>query len=292
MTHQGREMMKQNYFEIPDTDNTRQLAWTEWGDVSLPPVVCLHGLTRNSRDFDFLARAMSEHYRVICPDMAGRGKSGWLEDTSTYDYPTYVGDTLALISSLGYETVTVVGTSMGGIIGMSMASLPNSPVGRLIINDIGIFIPKEALQRIISYMCAPLPKFASLEEVDRYLRFIHMPFGPLTDEQWNHLAIHSSSRKEDGSFDLHYDPSIADPMRPNNDKPVEDVNLTEIWQEITCPVLTLRGHDSDLFLSKTAEQMTITGPGCELVTFDGIGHAPMLMDNHQIEIVLNWMNDK
>jgi len=292
MALQEGVMIKQNYLTIPSPTGSRKLAWTEWGEAGSPPVVCLHGLTRNSRDFDYLATELSVEYRVICPDMAGRGRSDWLEAPVDYNTQTYVMDSIALINQLGYDKVILIGTSMGGIIGMTLAAMPETPVSRLIINDIGPYIPKLAVERIAAYMTSPLPEFNSLDEIDRYLRFIHMPFGPLSDQQWHHLAVHSSITDETEKYKLHYDPAIGDNMKIEPDKAVEDVDLSALWEAITCPVLTIRGAESDLLLEQTAEQMKTTGPKSTLVTFDGIGHAPMLMEKEQISEITDWLKNR
>ena len=265
-----------------------RIAFTDWGDAapSRKATVCVHGLTRTGRDFDILANALSEHMRVVCPDIPGRGASDWLTHPNDYIYPTYLNDIAAVLAHIGAERVDWVGTSMGGIIGMMLAAMPNTPIRRLVINDIGPLIPKEALLRISRYLGGG-PSFQDIEALESYLRDVHAPFGDLTDEQWRHLAETSSERNGEGGMRLHYDPSIAQVFSAG---PIEDIDLWPIWDAITCPVLVLRGADSDLLSAETAAEMAKRGPGAEIVTIEGCGHAPALMADDQVHTVVNWLH--
>jgi pimeloyl-ACP methyl ester carboxylesterase len=249
-------------------------------------VVCVHGLTRNGRDFDHLARVLAGDRRVICPDIAGRGLSDPLTDPEHYALPTYVAHMVQLLSRLGLDEVDWVGTSMGGLIGMGVAAMEASPIRRLVLNDIGPFLPKLALQRINSYLGLDL-RFASLDALEAHLREIHAGFGPLTDAEWRHLAEYSAARREDGRFGLNYDQRLGQPMKTG---PIEDVDLWPVWDQIRCPVLVLRGISSDLLLAETAAEMTRRGPRAEVVEVDGTGHAPALMAKDQIAIVRSWLS--
>jgi pimeloyl-ACP methyl ester carboxylesterase len=262
-----------------------RMTYYEWGDVSnLRVVICAHGLTRNGRDFDTLARALAPRFRVVCPDVAGRGLSQWLAHKQDYGYPLYLADMAALIARTGAEQVNWVGTSMGGLIGMMLAAQPETPIERLLVNDVGPFIPQAALERLAIYV-GKAPRFATLNECEQYLRMVLTPFGALTDEQWRHLAEHASRRNDDGSFDLSYDPAIAQAFAG----PPQDVALWPVWDAIRCPSLVLRGKESDLLLRSTAEEMTRRGPKAQLVEFDGIGHAPALMAEDQIAAVRQFL---
>jgi pimeloyl-ACP methyl ester carboxylesterase len=266
-----------------------RIAYTEWGAAGAPrTVVCVHGLTRNGRDFDALAAALAVEARVVCPDVAGRGASGWLADSSAYAYPQYLADMTALIARLDTDAVDWIGTSMGGLIGMFMAAQPNTPIRRLIVNDVGPFIPKTALQRIAEYVGAGRT-FADVAEVEAYLREVHAPFGPLSDEQWRHLAAHSVRRGDDDRLALHYDPGIADAFRQGPVEEIDDVDLWPLWDRIACPVLVLRGAESDLLRAETAAEMAVRGPKAEVVEIAGCGHAPMLMDESQIAVIRDWL---
>ena len=263
-----------------------RLAFTEWGEPDNDRILlCVHGLTRNGRDFDFLATALKADYRVLCPDIAGRGDSEWLEIKEDYHYPTYCADMAALVAYLRADQIDWVGTSMGGIIGMLLAAQPNSPIRRLIINDIGPFIPRTALERIGQYVGGD-PQFDSMNEVVAYLRQVHSGFGPLTDDQWEHLAHHSVHGTEDGEYRLRYDPAIAHPFKAG---PMMDADLWDVWDRIRYPVLVLRGTDSDVLLEETATEMQRRGPPTEVVQFRGIGHAPALMAKDQIDTIRDWL---
>lgn len=263
-----------------------RIAYTQWGKAHNDKVLmCVHGMTRNSRDFDYFARAMEADYKVICPDLVGRGRSEWLNVKQDYDYPLYCSDMAALLARLYTDQVDWVGTSMGGMIGMLLAAVPNSPIRRLVLNDVGPFMSKAALERIAEYVGAD-PRFRSLDEVEAYLREINAPFGPLTDEQWAHYAQHGSRQTEDGDLGLAYDPAIGLALRSGA---LEEVSMWPVWDAVRCPVLILRGAESDVLLPETAEEMLAKKPQAKLVEFTGIGHVPALMAKDQIDIVREWL---
>jgi pimeloyl-ACP methyl ester carboxylesterase len=263
-----------------------RLAYADWGAASAPRVlVCVHGLTRNGRDFDRLAAALSERYRVICPDIAGRGRSDWLPEAKQYSSLQYLSDMAVLIARLGVAEVDWLGTSMGGLIGMQLAAAKNSPIRRLILNDASPFIPKAALQRIAGYLGKD-PHFASLDELEAYLRKVHAPFGPLGDQDWRHLALQGYRRRENGGFGLAYDPGIAENYLAFIK---EDFDLWSLWDKISCPVLVLRGASSDVLTADTAKKMQSRGPKAKVVEFAGIGHAPALVVEDQIAVVRDWL---
>jgi pimeloyl-ACP methyl ester carboxylesterase len=266
------------------TEAHRIVYW-EWGATNRTTLIAMHGLTRNGRDFDWVAGALSADYRIICPDVAGRGKSSWLKDTSLYGYPTYLADALALIAAAGGEPVDWLGTSMGGIVGVLLAAQPSTLVRRLILNDVGALIPKASLDRIGSYVGQD-PHFQSMTDLEAYLRRIHASFGPLSDLDWAHLANHSARTLNGGGYGLAYDPAIGLPFRQ---KPVEDVDLWQVWDSIRCPVLLLRGGQSDVLPRDTAEEMVRRKPDTELVEFAECGHAPALASSHQIAAVQDWL---
>ena len=271
-----------------NSNGFHRVAYTQWGDSDNPRIViCVHGLTRNGRDFDALASALAPDYRVVCPDVVGRGASDWLVDKNDYGYPQYLSDMAALVAHLDADSVYWVGTSMGGLIGMLLAAQPGSPVTRMVINDIGPLIPKAALARIASYV-GDDPHFSDMRELDDYLRAIYAPFGPFTDEQWQGLVRSSARRLDNANIGLAYDPGIAVPLRA---MPQQDVDLWSTWDKVQCPVLVIRGEQSDLLLADTAERMTVTGPRAELSVLAGMGHAPTLMSEDQIALVSRWLSD-
>ncbi len=267
----------------------RRMVYWEWGDPHNKNVaVCVHGLTRNGRDFDWLAQALSDRYRVVCPDVLGRGQSEWLDDPMGYTYAHYLADMATLIARTGAEQVDWIGTSMGGLIGMMLAASDDSPIRRLVLNDIGAFIPEAALERLKEYVGKD-PTFPNQDEAEKYLRTVHAPFGPLTDEQWRHLTRNGMRLREDGQLSPAYDPAIAEPLKA---QPPQDVVLWPVWDAVTCPVLVLRGAESDLLLPETVGEMRKRGPGCEVEEFEGVGHAPALMDADQIYTVDTWLLDQ
>ena len=263
-----------------------RMSYTEWaGPTGAPTVICVHGLTRNGRDFDVLAEALSSDFHVVCPDVLGRGKSDWLEHSEDYDFPVYVAALAQLIARLDVPEVLWVGTSMGGLIGMLTAALPRAPIQRLVVNDIGPLLAKEGIARIATYVGKD-PSFADLAALEAYQREVAASFGPLTDAQWRHLATHAARTKPDGSLGLAYDPSIGEPFKQA--APV-DVDLWPQWDRIACPTLVLRGANSDLLRRPDALAMTQRGPRASLVEFPGIGHAPALMAPDQIAAVRGFL---
>ena len=277
-------MIEKSFLSLT-TRGFHHVAYNEWGRKDrAQTVICVHGLTRNSRDFDTLAHALEQDRRVVCPDIVGRGRSDWLADKQQYTFATYCGDMVALMARLGNETFDWVGTSMGGFIGMFLASQPNSPIRRLVINDAGAFVPKAAPQRMLEYVGIE-QSFESLAEAEQYFRRIYKTFGPLTDGQWTELTRHSVRRRlEDRAYTLTYDPDVVAPMRNP-----QDLNLWPVWEEIRCPVLLLRGSESDVLPRDVVDRMLKRGPKTELVEFPGVGHAPALRDAGQIDVIKRWL---
>ncbi|PWS36840.1 alpha/beta hydrolase [Falsiroseomonas bella] len=278
-------MPRQNRLRYLLAGGFQQLAWTEWGPEQGAPVVCVHGLTRNARDFDALAAALAaQGRRVLCPDLPGRGASDWLPDPMLYTPPSYVVALAHLLARLD-GPVDWVGTSLGGLCGMMVAAGRNTPLRRLVLNDIGSRVPATAAERIAAYVGTRLV-FPDVPALEAHLRKVHAPFGPLTDAEWRHLAEHSARRLPDGSITTHYDPDIAVPFR---DAPTGPVDLAAIWSLVRLPTLVIRGAESDILDEETAADMA-TRTGVELVTLPGIGHAPALMDPAQIALVSGFLD--
>ena len=282
--------MKSDHVLCLSSKGFHRMHYVEWGEPDAQRLaICVHGLTRNCRDFDFLAQALLPEFRVICPDVAGRGRSDWLPAKEDYASPQYCADMTALIARVTAggrrRRIHWVGTSMGGILGMLLASRPNSPIERLVLNDVGAVIPKAAQERIGTYVGRD-PRFRSLDELEAMVRMVSASFGPLTDEQWRHLTVHGATQHEDGTWGFRYDPGIAIPFRK---QPLADVDLWQYWDAITCPTLLLRGAQSDLLLTETAAAMTARGPRPRLAEFEGVGHAPMLMGDGQIKVVRDFL---
>jgi pimeloyl-ACP methyl ester carboxylesterase len=280
--------MRQHTVQCLSPAGFHDMAYVEWGDPANPCVlVCVHGLTRCGRDFDFLARAMADRYRVVCPDVVGRGRSAWLRDKNHYAIPQYCGDMVTLLARLNAVTVHWLGTSMGGLIGMALAAQPDSPISRLVMNDVGPVITAASIARIGEYL-GTAPRFASMEQAEAFVRFVSAPFGALTDAQWRHLTIHTMRPTTDGGFELAYDPGIAAPFRQAMGQG-EDVQLWPIYDAVRCPTLLLRGAESDLLTANTAQQMATRGPRAQVAEIPGVGHAPVLMDTGQIGVVRDFL---
>ena len=297
-------------------DGFHRIAYTEWGEARNPHIVlCVHGLSRNSRDFDRLASTLEGDHRVICMDVIGRGDSDWLADKSGYSFSTYLSDAASLIARVttpiagglleslharlgGNRPVAKldwVGTSMGGLIGMLLAAKPGSPIRRLVMNDVGPFVPWDALIRLKGHVGGET-RFATYDEVERYVRRACNSFGQLDDEFWQHLARHAAVREDDGSFRLRYDPAISrglpvhlDPELPIGPEFLRGIDLWAIWDALRCPVLVLRGADSEVLPRGTAEEMQRRKPNVKVVEFDGVGHAPALASHDQIDVVREFL---
>lgn len=236
-------------------------------------MVCVHGYSGNARDFDYLARDLSRDARVICPDVAGRGESAWLPSALEYHFPQFLADIRALLIHLEVEEVDWIGTSMGGLLGMMLAAQPGSPIRRLVMNDIGAFVPAEALAAISRNLEAPAT-FATLAEVEAHLRHTHREWGEIGEAQWKQMAIHGSRRTPAG-FRLHFDPAIARIARPMPFSP--GMHFWDAWYRVRCPVMLVRGEDSEIFPRAVADAMLAIKPDAELVELPGCGHAPALM---------------
>ena len=273
-----------------DGSGLHRMAYWEWGDPANRRVlVCVHGLSRQGRDFDTLARHLCDVYRVVCPDVVGRGRSDFLADPMGYQIPAYVADMVTLLARLDATTVHWVGTSMGGLIGMGLASLPQTPISRLVLNDVGPTIEPSAIARIGSYLGAPI-EWRSVDEAADYLLGISKGFGPHSREQW--LALTRPMLKPSGAgFKPHYDPAIAVPFKAVTPERAAagEALLWKSYDAIRCPTLLLRGAASDLLTRETAKAMGQRGPRAALREFAGVGHAPTLIDPEQVAAVREFL---
>ncbi len=262
-----------------------RMAYREWGDPDNDRVlVCVHGLTRISNDFDVFAQAVADEYRVVCPDVAGRGRSDRLRDPMLYQVGTYVGDMVTLLARLDAKTLHWFGTSMGALIGMVLASLPDSPIERMILNDAGPVLGAAALQRIASYV-GQVPRFATIEEAELYIRTIAAPFGEHTDAEWRFLTEIVMKRDGD-AWIRHHDPAIAVPFQS---MPTTDTTLWHLYDAIRCPVLAVRGERSDLLSVETHAEMAQRGPRATLATIPDVGHAPTFLHDDQIGVARDFL---
>ncbi len=293
-----------HFTSCDDAAGGHRMAWWQWGDAAASHVVvCVHGLTRQGRDFDELARALVARadgvLRVVCPDVAGRGRSDWLRDPAGYQIPQYAADMLVLLGELQREqpiaTLDYVGTSMGGLIGMVLAGnrglpLP-APIRRLVLNDVGPALDPEALRRIGAYV-GQGGRYASQAEAAAALWSISSTFGPHTAVQWAELSRHMVvPSTDDGQWVLHYDPSIAVALRALTAESTAQAEtvMWALYDAITADTLVVRGAQSDLLAPATARAMTQRGPRARLVEFEGVGHAPTLVVPQQHGVVTSFL---
>jgi len=275
-----------------------RVAYKEWGDADNPKVlVCVHGVTRVGDDFDHLARALCDEYRVVCPDIVGRGRSGRLRDPAYYTVPQYVADMVTLVARVtaraGNEDVAWFGTSMGGLVGMALAALEDSPVKKLVLNDIGPVLDGAALQRIGDYIGQDV-RFPSFAAGAEFVKAVSASFGPHSDDEWRKLAADVLRQGGDGQWERHYDLNLAQPFRAITPERAaqDEAALWAAWDAIRCPTLLVRGEHSDLLSRATAQQMTQRGPRPRLVEIPGVGHAPTFVHDDQIAIARAFFIDR
>lgn len=273
------------YIPVLLNDRFYRIHYKQWGNShSKRVLICAHGLTRNATDFDFIAEALSDEFRVISIDFPGRGKSDWLDNKLDYNFDTYVKVSSHVIARSGAKKVSWLGTSMGGLVGMHLASIPESPIRRMVINDVGPVIPDDAMERIKGYLGIGF-KFQSIDHLEQHLRIVHAPFGELTDQQWQHMAKNSALALDEGGYICNYDPDIAEPFKHHPDNEA----LWQLWDKINCPVGVLHGAESDILLAETTQEMQQRGPKTDVISLPDIGHAPALMNTEQVDIVRRWL---
>ncbi|TFZ07992.1 alpha/beta fold hydrolase [Ramlibacter humi] len=292
-----------NYVPCPDPQGGHRMAYWSWGDADASRVVvCVHGLSRQGRDFDVLAQALAERspgpIRVVCPDVAGRGKSDWLKDPMGYGVPTYAADMLAMLGQLHAQSpiqdLSWFGTSMGGLIGMAVAGSPNlplpSPVKRLLLNDVGPVVQWEAIRRISGYI-GNTGRFDSAEQAAQAMWTISTSFGPHTAQQWLALSQPMVRPLPEGGFTLHYDPAIGEPIKALTEEQAAQgqAAVWALYDRITARTLITRGAQSDLLSRETAQEMTRRGPRAEVVEFEGVGHAPTFVAEGQVRVAADFL---
>ena len=294
-----------NYVPCPDASGGHRMAYWQWGNAQAPHVVvCVHGLSRQGRDFDTLAQALVSRgdglLRIVCPDVVGRGRSDWLKDPAGYQVPTYAADMLALLRQLHQQApvavIDWVGTSMGGLVGMAVAGTPNlplpAPVRRMVLNDVGPAIEWKSIQRIQGYI-GQTGRFADVQQAADAMWKISTGFGPHTPQQWLALSAPMVKDLPQGGVTLHYDPSIAVPIRAVTEEATVQgtAALWQVYDNIRASVLVTRGAESDLLSRETALAMTQRGPRARLVEFPGVGHAPTFVPDDQVEVVASFLLD-
>lgn len=296
--------MKKDYFLSLSEEGFHKIAFTEWGTANNTntPIICVHGLTRNGRDFDPLANYLSYlGAHVFCPDIVGRGDSDWLKNPLHYTYEQYLVDMNGMIARTGAHQVDWIGTSMGGLIGIILAAQANSPIRRLILNDVGPQIPVKALHQIARYSGRD-PLFDSVADARRYFQSIYADFGNLTNEQWQHIAETSIYQLPSGKFASKIDQGIKiSPAKSkfawnlllNPHKALEgtlfDIDLWQIWRKIQCPVLVIRGERSNLLTPSIMQKMQQTHPHVDTLEIPNSGHAPALMGIKEQEVIYRWL---
>ena len=297
-------MNTKNYLGV-STEGFHQIAYSEWGhpDPTQSTVICSHGFQRNKHDFDALADYLSKQGRhVFCPDTVGRGKSDWLQKPQHYTFEQYIADMTALIARTTATQIDWIGTSMGGLIGMMMASVPNSPIKRLVLNDISPQIPIQGLRRLSKYTNTG-PTFSNQEEAKHYLKIIYASFGNLSEAQWDTFTENSVERNSSGMYVATFDPNIAQSKTKEHlwwelvhhpHKALEgilfDIDLWSIWLKIKCPVLIIHGLHSDILLPEHIAKMQRTHPNTDLMVVENAGHAPALLDLAEHKKIGDWLN--
>ncbi|MGD1806823.1 alpha/beta fold hydrolase [Dapis sp. BLCC M126] len=283
-------MVNYEYIECKNPNGQHKMAYTQWGNPENKRVlICVHGFSRTGRDFDYLAAALQQRYRIICPDIVGRGKSDWLSNSSDYGLPLYVSDMLTLINQLNLSNFDWIGTSMGGLIGMFIASQKNYLINRLVMNDIGPEVLPESLRRWAGqYLSRGNPDFENFTQVTEYVREFYSDYGALTDSEWEHIAKNTVKKTSEGKYKLHYDLSIIDLFRVSKGK-LKPVDFWKTWSLVSSPILLLHGEESYLLLPETIQKMQSIHSQITVKHFL-CGHNPPLLSTNQIEAIANWLN--
>lgn len=268
------------------------LAYASWGDSNSKALFCLHGLARNGRDFDYLARSLAQYYYVICPDLPGRGRSDWFIDPKFYNYYQYIDDILALAKKLNITKADFIGSSMGGLISILLAALEPNFIDQLVLNDIGPLIDKNPLRRIAKYV-GKQPRFTNLTQATAHLKIMLAHFGINNEQHWHNLTLTSVMRNQDNQLILAYDPNIVVMFGANNIDQITNFDITNEWQAAKFNrLLIIRGQKSDILSSELANWMLTSKANSSLVEFENIGHTPALMDEKQIKVIKDWLINK
>ena len=282
----------EKHFQSLNSQGFHRLVYNDWGPQDATPIICVHGLTGNGHDFDFLAEALIEQgYRLIAVDLPGRGRSDFLPDPMDYNYQQYCHDLTALLSHLSINepgSVDWLGVSLGGLLGIRLAGMKNSPIRRLILNDVGPVVPQAALD-FIHKVISQTYQFNTVQDLEKRMRETRgLTWGPVTDEQWKHMAEHNARALDDGQITYSYDPEIAMVFERH---PIGDTDLWQSWERITCPVLLIQGKKSMLLTDPIIEEMSMRGPGplMDLVVFEDCGHVPSLMASEHIATISEWL---
>ena len=280
---------KELYVKLDD-NKSYHLHYTDWG-ISEKTLLCVHGLTRNCRDFDYLAKELSEQhgYRVISINMFGRGRSEYLPDSTMYNYENYCLAVLSLLETLQLTSIDYIGSSMGGILAMHLARNKPHLFNKLILNDIGTFIPKASLAKIARYVVI-YPKFKDLDHAKLYLKTKLAYFGIKSEENWDYITKHSVTYNKDRELVLDYDLKVTESMLTFNTQDISDIDFGHLWPGLHCnKLLILRGKKSEIFLHENAIQMMEGKKNTTLIEFENTGHTPALMEEGQLKQVVDWL---
>lgn len=281
-------MFVEKSFQAVYPGGTHKIVYSEFPGDASRTIICLHGLSRNGRDFDWLAQSLAlDGYRVICPDMAGRNRSEMFNDAAHYNYPQYLSDIQQLLMEIGSDHVDWIGTSMGGLLGMMMAVMPSLPIKRMVINDVGPFISAQALVRIKDYVGIN-PYYRDWDSFAAAFRKRFQTFGLKNDAEWDFLMKISAERDEQGRFRMNYDPRIVSGLAASGN--IGDLDLWPLWDLVKQPLLLLRGGESDVLTQTTLDRMMV-GKHATSIVFAGAGHAPALLAAEQISVIRTWLRD-
>lgn len=296
--------MKADYCLGLSEEGFHHIAYTEWGQANptLTPILCLHGMTRNGRDFDTLAGYLSYLGRhVFCPDIVGRGESSWLKNPLHYSFEQYMADMNTMIGRIGAKQIDWIGTSLGGLIGMFLAAMPNTPIRRLVLNDVGAQIPSQGIMRLAQY-AGKDPNFSSLEEAKKYYKKQMGDIGELSEADWQRVTESSVRQNASGRFISKTDrgitmshaksqvawQAIMHPLKALEGS-LFDMDWWRIWRKVTCPVLIIHGEKSDILTPSIIQKMRVIHPATELITIPHVGHAPALVNPEQHEMIYKWL---
>lgn len=280
-------------FQSINSKGFHRIVYNDWGDADGQPVICVHGLTGNGHDFDYIASDLvKDGFRLIAVDLPGRSRSDFLSNPMDYNYNQYCQDLMALLAHLDLTeagSVDWLGISLGGLLGIRLAGMENSPIRRMILNDVGPEVPKPALD-FIHQVISQRYVFNTIDDMEERMRATRgLTWGPVTDEQWHHMAEHNARALDDGSLTYGYDPEIAKIFET---EPTGDADLWPYWTAIKCPILTIHGAKSVILTSDILQKMhdSYRGKSFDVVQFADCGHVPSLMHPHQIEVVQKWLN--
>ena len=278
------------YVECTSGDEKHHMAYHAWGNPRNKVLLCVHGLTRRGSDFKTLAQAMCKDYYVVCPDVVGRGESDRLSNPMLYAVPQYVADIATLVKKLGVAQVDWLGTSMGGLIGMVYAAMPNSPIRRMIINDVGPKIEPEAIKRLGSYVGQPF-SFSDRAEALQRLNEICATFGEHTSEEWE-IYNGPMLAQKNGKWIMHYDPDISVPFASVNPIMAKagEMAMWHAFKQIHIPMLIVRGGNSDLLSAATVAQMCKVNPYARSIEIPNVGHAPAFVKPEQIALAKEFFS--